>query len=165
MSKQSAETRQKIRELYEENELASVLSLRSRAKSITIGQCGGGLIEIMLRSEFSHLWYVVHPTEAVELIGQLASACGVEIAMRPREDFAAWRSWDASLPGSMQWVGAAPWQLNDEDREKVIAAKEKNIKAIKTVEEKEEPKLLTPTKKRTTKKAKVEKTIETEDES
>ena len=163
MSKNS-EIRQKIREAQEQNELNSQLSINHRARSLTVGQCGGGMIEVMLRGDVNFLWYVVHPTEAVELIGQIAAAAGVEIAMRPREDFAAWRSWDPTLPGQISWLGAAPWQITDEDKEKIIAAKTKSIKTISAVEEKEDPKLLAP--ETNTPKRKTKKVVKpTEDES
>lgn len=128
--KKISKTRQQIQNLYEENELAGLKQNQSRGRSLTVGTAGGGIIELCIRADFSSLWYQLPPTEAVELIGQLASAAGVEIAMRPRQDFAAWRSWDPNLPASVAWMGAAPWQLSAEDRALLAEAKAKNIKAI-----------------------------------
>jgi hypothetical protein len=125
-----SKTRQKIQNLYEENELASLEQNQSRARSFSVGTTTGGVIEVSMRGDFSNLWYLLQPVEAVEMINQLAAASGIEIAMRPRQDFASWRSWDTSLPGSVHWMGTAPWQINEEEREKLEAAKAKNLKAI-----------------------------------
>jgi len=128
--KKISRTRKQIHDIYEENELASVKANQTRARSLTIGTATGGIIEVGMRGDFGHLWYLLQPTEAVEIISQLAAAAGIEIAMRPRQDFAAWRSWDTSLPASVAWIGAAPWQLSDDARAELEAAKAKNIKAI-----------------------------------
>jgi hypothetical protein len=135
--KKVSKTRQKIHEIYEENELAGLKQIQTRARSLSVGTAGGGIIEVNLRGDFSNLWYQMQPTEAIEVIGQLAAAAGVEIAMRPRNDFASWRSWDTSLPASVAWMGAAPWQLSEEQRLELEAAKAKNIKAIEGTNESE----------------------------
>jgi hypothetical protein len=133
--KKVSKTRQKIHEIYEENELAGLKQTQTRGRSMTIGTAGGGVIEVSIRGDFSNLWYQMQPTEAIEIIGQIAAAAGVEIAIRPRSDFASWRSWDTSLPASVQWMGAAPWQLTDEQRLELEAAKAKNIKVIGAADE------------------------------
>lgn len=125
-----SKTRQKIQEIYEQNELASLEQNKTRARSFTIGTTTGGIIEVSMRGDYSNLWYLLQPVEAIEIINQLAAAAGVEVAMRPRNDFASWRSWDTSLPPSVHWMGTAPWQLSDEAREQLEAAKAKNIKSI-----------------------------------
>jgi G:T/U-mismatch repair DNA glycosylase len=134
-SKKVSSTRKKINELYEENELANLKQTQTRARSFTIGTTTGGIIEVALRGDFANLWYLLQPVEAVEVINQLAAAAGLEIAMRPRQDFATWRGWDTSLPPSVHWMGAAPWQLTDEQRAELEAVKAKNIKAIQQSEE------------------------------
>ena len=128
--KKVSKTRQKIHELYEENELANLKQTQTRARSFTVGTTTGGIIEVGMRGDFANLWYLLQPVEAVEIINQLAAAAGLEIAMRPRQDFATWRGWDTSLPPSVHWMGAAPWQLSEEDRAQLEAIKAKNIKAI-----------------------------------
>lgn len=128
--KKVSKTRQKIQELYEENELASLQQNQTRARSFTIGAATGGIIEVSMRGDYSNLWYLLQPVEAVEVINQIAAAAGIEVAMRPRQDFASWRSWDTSLPPSVHWMGTAPWQLDEESRQQLEAAKAKNIKAI-----------------------------------
>ena len=128
--KKVSKTRQQIHEIYEQNELASLKQNQTRARSFTVGTTTGGIIEVGMRGDFANLWYLLQPVEAVEIIGQLAAAAGVEIAMRPRQDFASWRSWDTSLPSSVHWIGSAPWQISEEERLKLEEAKKKNIKAI-----------------------------------
>jgi len=135
--KKTSKIRQEIQSLYEKNELAGLKQNQSRGRSLTVGTAGGGIIELCIRADFSSLWYQLPPTEAVELIGQLASAAGVEIAIRPRQDFATWRSWDPTLPNSVAWMGAAPWQLSDEDRALLAEVKAKNIKSIEGSENNE----------------------------
>lgn len=125
-----SKTRQRIHEIYEQNELAGLQQTQTRARSFTIGATTGGIIEVSMRGDFANLWYLLQPVEAVEIINQLAAAAGVEVAMRPRQDFASWRSWDTSLPPSVHWMGTAPWQLDEEARQQLEAAKAKNIKAI-----------------------------------
>lgn len=133
--KKLSKTRQLIHAEYEANELASLKQTQSRARSLSVGTAGGGVVELNMRGDFANLWYQMTPPEAIELIGQLAAACGVEIAMRPRNDFASWRSWDVSLPSSIVWMGSAPWQLSEEDKKIISELKSKNIKAIEASDE------------------------------
>lgn len=134
-AKKVSSTRKKIHQLYEENELANLESNKTRARSFSVGTTTGGIIEISLRGDYGHLWYLLQPVEAVEMIHQLAAAAGLEIAMRPRQDFATWRGWDTETPSGTFWVGAAPWQLTEEERLKIEAAKMKNIKAIESTKD------------------------------
>jgi len=136
-NKKISKTRQKIHQIYEENELAGMTANQTRARSISVGTAGGGIVEINMRGDFSNLWYQMQPTEAIELIGQISASIGVEIAIRPRQDFSSWRSWDTTLPSSIAWIGAAPWQLTDEQREEIEQVKSKNIKAIEGIDESE----------------------------
>jgi len=133
--KKLSKTRQEIHAIYEEQELADLKQRNTRARSLSVGTAGGGVIELNMRGDFANLWYQMQPTEAIEIIGQLAAASGVEIAMRPRQDFASWRSWDPTLPASITWMGAAPWQLSEEDRALLAEHKAKNIKAIESSDE------------------------------
>lgn len=128
--KKPSKIRQRINQIYEENELAALESNRNRARSFSVGSANGGIVEVSMRGEFANLWYIMQPVEAIEFIGQLAAATGVEIAMRPRNDFSSWRSWDTSLPDEVAWLGAAPWQLGEERRSAIEAAKSKNIKSL-----------------------------------
>jgi hypothetical protein len=134
-NKKMSKTRQKINQIYEENELAGMTANQNRARSISVGSAGGGIVEINMRGDFSNLWYQMQPMEAVELIGQISASIGVDIAIRPKQDFASWRSWDTTLPPSIAWVGAAPWQLSEEQREELDQVKVKNIKTIEGSDE------------------------------
>lgn len=138
VSKKISSTRKKINQIYEENELANLKQTQTRARSFTIGTTTGGIIEVAMRGDYANLWYLLQPVEAVEIINQLAAAAGLEIAMRPRQDFAVWRGWDTSLPPSVHWIGAAPWQLSDDQRAELEAIKAKNIKSIPQSEENNE---------------------------
>ena len=106
--KKVSKTRQKIHEIYEENELANLKQSQTRARSFTVGTTTGGIIEVGMRGDFANLWYLLQPVEAVEIINQLAAASGLEIAMRPKQDFSTWRGWETSLPSSIHWMGTAP---------------------------------------------------------
>jgi len=80
--------RQKLRQLE------ALESNESRAQSIAIGNAGGGQTEITMRSAMGKfLWNVYQPVEVVELINQLAANIGCHIHIKPREDFASWRTW------------------------------------------------------------------------
>ena len=134
--KKISKTRKQIHAEYENNELAGLKQNQTRARSLSVGTCTGGLIEVNMRGDFSNLWYILHPVEAVEVMEQLAAACGLQIAMRPKQDFSTWRSWDTTIPSESHWLGAAPWQLNDEQREKLTEIREKNITAIEDSKDK-----------------------------
>jgi len=128
--KKVSKTRQKIHDQYELNELASLNQNQTRARSFTVGTTTGGLIEIGMRGDHANLWYILHPVEAIEIIEQLAAASGVQVVMRPKQDFSTWRSWDTSIPATSNWLGTAPWQLNDEQRELLGEVRAKNIQAL-----------------------------------
>jgi hypothetical protein len=109
--KKPSELRKKIIDAYEENEYAHVISNRNRSRSITVGTAFGGIVEVSMRGDFHNLWCTLQPVEAVELIEQLAASAGLEIAIRPRQDFASWRGWDTDADHKY-WAGAANWQIN-----------------------------------------------------
>jgi len=117
--KRPSKIRQKINELHEELEYNSLSQNKDRARSCTVGNCTGGLIEISMRGDAASLWYILHPVEAIEFMEQLASACGVEILKRPKQDFTSWRSWDLDQPNSAHWKGSAPWQISDKDKKQL----------------------------------------------
>ena len=124
-------TRKKINDLYEENELDSVNSMRHRARSITCGTAFGGIVEVQMRTESNFMYAQMQPTECIEFIEQLAAGCGVEIAMRPKLDFASWRGWEEVIDqrigfDKIAWKGAAAWQLdgkNVEEQYRLMEAK------------------------------------------
>jgi hypothetical protein len=109
--------RQKINKLCEENEFFSIQQNRNRARSITVGTAFGGITEINIRTDAGSMYAQMQPTEVVELIEQLASGIGIEIVMRPKQNFASWRGWEEIIEqrigfDKIAWKGAAVWQLN-----------------------------------------------------
>lgn len=152
--KPQSKIRKEIEQIHELNELASLKSTQSRARSATIGSATGGLIEIVMRGDVQTMWYVMNPVEAVEMLEQLASACGLEILKRPKQDFSAWRSWDLEQPNAVHWKGAAPWQINDKDRKQLLKIEEKKNHILPVSTDVMEPqKLIAPQKKKRNTKA------------
>lgn len=142
-----SETRKKIHDLYEENEYLSIKQNQNRARSITVGTAFGGVVEINMRSDIASIHAQMQPTEAIELIEQLAAGVGVEIAMRPKVNFASWRGWEEVIDqrigwDKIGWKGTAAWQLGGNELEK--------HHQLKNQEEKKQ--LPEVTKKRTKKK-------------
>lgn len=130
MAKKNEQKNSKLRELiheaYEQNELDSLLSMRNRARSIAVGTAFGGICEITLRTENNYMYAQMQPVEVVELIEQLAAGAGLEIAMRPKQNFASWRGWEEVIDqrigwDKIAWKGAAAWQLNGQKLEENLA--------------------------------------------
>jgi hypothetical protein len=142
--KKLSETRKKIHEIYEQNEYADLKQNQNRARSFSVGTTVGGIIEVSMRADSASLWYLLYPVEVAEIIEQLASAAGLQVALRPKQDFTTWRSWDATSPDFSHWIGASPGQMTNEQREYLFAVKENNIRAIE--ETKKEVKSLTESK-------------------
>jgi hypothetical protein len=139
-----SDLRKKIIETYEENEYANLLSNRNRARSLNVGTAFGGIVEVSMRGDFHNLWCTLQPVEVVEIIEQLAASAGLEIAIRPRQDFATWRGWDADADHKY-WAGSAHWQIGnikkeEEKRDRLLKAKElKQLAAsIKNIDNDEE---------------------------
>jgi hypothetical protein len=134
--KEFTELRKKIIEAYEENEYANLLSNRNRSRSLTVGTAFGGVVEVSMRGDYHSLWCTLQPVEVVEIIEQLAASAGLEIAVRPRQDFATWRGWDTDADHKY-WAGAAHWQIKqikeaekEQEIKKLSAAKKENVKDI-----------------------------------
>lgn len=156
---ESSDLRKTIQEAYEQNELDSILSTRSRARSITVGTAFGGICEVTLRSETNFLYAQIQPTEVVELIEQLAAGIGVEIAMRPKQNFASWRGWEEVIDqrigwDKIAWKGAAVWQLNGNQIEEEAQKKLNPGKEIKALPEAKEKENISTPKKSTRKSRK-----------
>ena len=96
MSRQEKESklRQLINDMSEENEYKNLMQNRDRARSVTVGTCGGGSLELHMRGDYHSSWMSLTPVEALELAEQLAAASGVHVAMKPKNDFSAWRGWN-----------------------------------------------------------------------
>lgn len=145
--------RKKINKFYEENELANLESNKNRARSFTVGTAFGGILEVSMRSDYNHMWCILQPVEAVEFIEQLAAAAGLQVALRPKQDFSSWRGWNVETDNKY-WVGAAHWQIgNDDSSTKILEGSEEEPKQLP--EPKENKK--TPTKKKRREKNVTEK--------
>lgn len=152
-----SETMKKVHDLdekleyeYKVNELDSLYSIRNRARSVTVGTAFGGVVEINLRSENNYLYAQMQPTECIELIEQLAAGCGVEIAMRPKQNFASWRGWEEVIDqrigfDKIAWKGTAAWQLGGDKLEE-------NYKELHGIEESKQIESEESKKKRKNKK-------------
>lgn len=79
------------RKLLEEQAFAES---QNRARSVTVGTCFGGTVEVsMRRADGSSTFAILQPVETIELIHQLAANVGCHLQLTPRRDFAAWRDW------------------------------------------------------------------------
>lgn len=121
--KDESEIRKQIQEAYEQNELDSIFAMRHRARSIAAGTAFGGVVEITMRTENNYMYAQMQPIEVVELIEQLAAGIGVEVALRPKVNFASWRGWEEVIDqrigwDKIAWKGSAAWQLGGEKLEK-----------------------------------------------
>lgn len=69
----------------------------NRARSYALGGGPGGVVELSLRgNDGKILWLILQPVEVSEMIHTLASSIGCYAAIKPREDFTAWRNWTLS---------------------------------------------------------------------
>jgi len=67
---------------------------QARARSITVGTCFGGTVEVsMRRIDGTSTYVILQPVEVTEIIHQLAASIGCHIHIQPRRDFASWRDW------------------------------------------------------------------------
>lgn len=129
-SEKESKIRKKINKFYEENELANLEANKNRARSFTVGTAFGGIIEVSMRGDYHNLWCILQPVEAVEFIEQLAAAAGLQVALRPKQDFASWRGWNVDTENKY-WVGSAHWQLgNDDPAAKALEGKEEEQKQL-----------------------------------
>jgi len=126
---QVSEIRKKINEHYELAELASIESNKNRARSFTVGTAFGGVIEVGMRGDHNSMWCLLQPVEAVEFIEQLAAAAGLQVALRPKQDFSTWRSWNFDTD-SKYWVGAAPWQLPNHEQDKQLSPQQEETNSL-----------------------------------
>lgn len=129
-----SDTSKKLKELELEEELLdrkarlkSKKMMDERANSICVGSATGGITEIVMRSNSNSMWHQMQPVEVVEFIRTLSESIGLEVAIRPRNDFSSWRSWDLSNPDEITWIGSAPWQLSTDKRNRLKKLKEGGI--------------------------------------
>ena len=125
---EKSKLRQLINTITEENEYNNLIQNRSRARSVMVGTCGGGSIEISMRGDYHSSWIQMTPTEALELAEQLTSSCGVQIAMKPKNDFSAWRGWNADNVDYSHLQGSSPFsQPKIEPAEETYPSNEQRI--------------------------------------
>ena len=102
-------------EKMEEIERAMTIQARTselnRARSVTVGTAFGGVTELTMRAnDGKTVFAIMQPVETIELIHQLAGNVGCHLALKPREDFAAWRAWEAD---ETKALGSFPPHPND----------------------------------------------------
>lgn len=113
-SQKSSKIQEEIDNFYSECELASLKANKNRARSFTVGTAFGGIVEVSMRGDYHNLWCLLQPVEAVEFIEQLAAATGLQVALRPKQDFATWRGWNIETD-KKYWMGSARWQLGEDE--------------------------------------------------
>jgi hypothetical protein len=120
--------KEKINEIYQENEYANLVQNKNRSRSITVGTAFGGAVEISMRGDYHNLWAILQPVEVVELIEQLSSGVGLQVAMRPKQDFASWRGWNVDIE-DRYWAGSAPRQIEEQcqSNEKLLTQAKEEI--------------------------------------
>lgn len=106
------EIEEKEKLLRYEQSFNSAAATSNRSRAITVGSAGGGVVEIILRSDTHMLWHQLQPVEAIELIESIAASVGVYVATKPKDDYASWRDWSTEkviVSGAdMSWRGALP---------------------------------------------------------
>lgn len=72
----------------------AMMEAQNRARSVTVGTCFGGTVEVsMRRPDGTNTFAILQPVETIELIHQLAANVGCHLQLVPRRDFASWRDW------------------------------------------------------------------------
>jgi hypothetical protein len=105
-----SEAKRRIEEMQLEMEIENRASNLNRARSVTVGTAFGGTTELIMRSDGGrHIWCIMQPVEVIELIHQLAANVGCNLALKPREDFAAWRDWKVTEQERLHYNGFAPF--------------------------------------------------------
>lgn len=85
---------EKIEDLHRKVEMQGLQEAQNRARSVTVGTCFGGTVEVsMRRADGSSTFAIMQPVEVIELIHQLAAGVGCHIHIQPRKDFSSWRDW------------------------------------------------------------------------
>jgi len=106
-------TKKNIDTLREERELNNLLESQNRARSVTVGTCFGGTLELSMRRENGGVTFaILQPVEAIELINQIAAGVGCHIHIQPRKDFASWRDWKYTEEELAHYRGEqlGPWR-------------------------------------------------------
>lgn len=84
----------RLDEFHRQAEIDGRAELLNRARSVTVGTCFGGTVEVsMRRNDGANTFVILQPVEVTEMIHQLAASIGCHIHIQPRRDFASWRDW------------------------------------------------------------------------
>tara|TARA_R110000822_G_scaffold101668_1_gene227965 strand:- start:664 stop:1125 length:462 start_codon:yes stop_codon:yes gene_type:complete len=90
-----AEMNYELQVSHYQNQMDCLVNNKAHAMSITVGNNNSGHIDVTIRTvSGDHVFKTLQPVECIELIHELAAACGCHIHVRPREDFASWRPWE-----------------------------------------------------------------------
>lgn len=115
MNKKEKNWSDKMIALDRENSLKNrAHELETRALSVTVGTCFGGVTEISMRGSLGkYMWSPLQPVEVIELINQLSASIGCHIHIKPRRDFASWRQWreEITTPNYKLLDSADFWDL------------------------------------------------------
>mgnify|MGYP003650920486 CR=1 FL=1 len=83
-----------ISELLQAQEVESMKSTQTRGRSVLVGTCFNGQVEVTIRADGNKaLWVPLNPGEVSELIHQLSATIGCTATITPRTDVLSWRQW------------------------------------------------------------------------
>lgn len=105
-------------EVLAQQDIANFQSNLNRARSVNVGTCFGGIVEISMRgNNGQYLWATAQPIEVIELIHQMAASIGCHIHIQPRNDFSSWRHWRETPEEKARYnpQDAQPCLIKDED--------------------------------------------------
>jgi hypothetical protein len=77
-----------------QEEINQRAEMANRARSVTVGTCFGGTVELSVRrADGTNTYAILQPVEVIEIVHQLAASVGCHIHIQPRKDFSSWRDW------------------------------------------------------------------------
>jgi hypothetical protein len=88
MSKTIRDLDKKLREAQFKDEVdiqqAASKARLTRARSFSVGCMSCGMVEIMMRGDEAHLWYVMSPEDMINTIHQFASSIGLTASLNKK---------------------------------------------------------------------------------
>ena len=119
------EIEKEIRRKEKMRRLAQLNAEDCRAQTFSIGNAGGGITDIIMRSSTgTFLWNTYQPVEVIEFIHQMAANIGCHIHVVPRKDFSSWRNWGISEEEMLESnSGWAPQPQIDREKCQQIGAR------------------------------------------
>jgi hypothetical protein len=104
MEKLREETALKMAEIDSQMSIKSRYLEMCRARAISVGTAFGGTVEITLKDHKGDFSFaIMQPVEVIEFIHTLASNIGCVADVRPRNDFASWRSWQVDAQDQLEY--------------------------------------------------------------